>query len=342
MTPMMSVYRKPDKDKCMNSDIYVGVDVHERESQVAVFDKEGGLLGEKRMPTSSLTKYVSSLDGKKHVAVEAVGFIYPLYDQLKGLEDCTVSVASPSRLQLIAKSKLKNDKVDAKALGELLRTNYLPTSHMIDPDARERKLLAMERARYGRRRARVIVETKWLLKRRGIKVRKFDELKELHLAEIDRRVREMELLNSIIDELDNAIKATVATDKRAKLLDTIPGIAPYSALYLSAMLDDVEGFQDSKHAAAYLGLVPSLYQSGDVRYTGHVTKAGDPLLRSILVQCARASIKSDRRMLEFYLRIKRKKGDKKAIIAVARKIVVYAYWILKKNVTYKELVPGQN
>jgi transposase len=339
---MMSVYRKPDKDKCMNSDIYVGVDVHERESQVAVFDKEGGLLGEKRMPTSSLTKYVSSLDGKKHVAVEAVGFIYPLYDQLKGLEDCTVSVASPSRLQLIAKSKLKNDKVDAKALGELLRTNYLPTSHMIDPDARERKLLAMERARYGRRRARVIVETKWLLKRRGIKVRKFDELKELHLAEIDRRVREMELLNSIIDELDNAIKATVATDKRAKLLDTIPGIAPYSALYLSAMLDDVERFQDSKHAAAYLGLVPSLYQSGDVRYTGHVTKAGDPLLRSILVQCARASIKSDRRMLEFYLRIKRKKGDKKAIIAVARKIVVYAYWILKKNVTYKELVPGQN
>ncbi len=276
------------------------------------------------------------------MAVEAVGFIYPLYDQLKGLEDCTVSVASPSRLQLIAKSKLKNDKVDAKALGELLRTNYLPTSHMIDPDARERKLLAMERARYGRRRARVIVETKWLLKRRGIKVRKFDELKELHLAEIDRRVREMELLNSIIDELDNAIKATVATDKRAKLLDTISGIAPYSALYLSAMLDDVEGFQDSKHAAAYLGLVPSLYQSGDVRYTGHVTKAGDPLLRSILVQCAMASIKSDRRMLEFYLRIKRKKGDKKAIIALARKIVVYAYWILKKNVTYKELVPGQN
>ena len=53
------------------------------------------------------------------------------------------------------KSKLKNDRVDAKALGELLRTNYLPTSHiMIGPDVRERKLLAMERARYARRRAR--------------------------------------------------------------------------------------------------------------------------------------------------------------------------------------------
>ena len=150
----------------------------------------------------------------------------------------------------------------------------------------------------------------------------------------------MELLNSIIDELDDAIRETVANDERAKLLDIIPGIAPYSALYLSTTLDDVERFQDSKHAAAYLGLAPSLYQSGDVSYTGHITKAGDPVLRSILIQCARASIKSDERMKEFYLRIKRKRGERKAIVAVARKMVVCAYWILKKNVTYKEL--GQN
>ena len=99
--------------------------------------------------------------------------------------------------------------------------------------------------------------------------------------------------------------------------------------------------EDSKQAAAYLGLVPSLHQSGDVCYS-HITKAGDPVLRSILIQCARASIKSDKRLKEFYLRIKHKRGEKKAIIAVARKIVVYAYWILKKNVTYKELILGGN
>ena len=63
-------------------------------------------------------------------------------------------------------------------------------------------------------------------------------------------------------------------------------------------------------------------------------------MRGILIQCARASIKSDERMKEFYLRIKRKRGERKAIIAVARKMVVYAYWILKKNVTYKELILG--
>ena len=71
-------------------------------------------------------------------------------------------------------------------------------------------------------------------------------------------------MNSIIDELESAIRETAANDERVKLLDTIPGIAPYSALYLSTMLDDVGRFHDSKQAAAYLGLVPSLHQSGDV------------------------------------------------------------------------------
>jgi len=98
------------------------------------------------------------------------------------LNDCTVSVAYPSRL--ITKSKLKNDRVDAIALDKLLRTNYLP--HMIDEQAREKKLLGMERAR---RKARVFVEIKWLLKRMGIKVKNHDNLNELHIPEIHRRLR---------------------------------------------------------------------------------------------------------------------------------------------------------
>ncbi|MFP3130429.1 MAG: hypothetical protein RXR51_02445 [Nitrososphaeria archaeon] len=75
--------------------------------------------------------------------------------------------------------------------------------------------------------------------KKGIKAKGHDDLKELHLPEIDRRLREMELLNSIIDELESAIRETAANDERVKLLDTIPVIAPYSVLYLSTMLDDV-------------------------------------------------------------------------------------------------------
>jgi len=78
---------------------------------------------------------ISVFHQRKHVAMEAVGFVYLIYDKLKMLIDCTVSFASPSRL--IAKSKLKNDRIDAIALGELLRNNYLP--RMIEEQARKKK-----------------------------------------------------------------------------------------------------------------------------------------------------------------------------------------------------------
>src|SRR3989442_931996 len=132
--------------------VYVGVDVHERESQLAIFELSGSLLMEKRIPTSSLESFVSSLPGEKHVAIEAVGFVYPIYDRLSKLPSCHVSVADPNSVRLIAKSRLKHDRADARALGELLRTNFLPTSHMPNEETREKRLLINDRVKYGLRR----------------------------------------------------------------------------------------------------------------------------------------------------------------------------------------------
>jgi transposase len=128
-------------------------------------------------------------------------------------------------------------------------------------------------------------------------------------------------------------------DEKARLLDTIPGLGAYTALFLASALDDINRFADSKQACAYVGLVPSLHQSGDVSYTGHITRIGNKWLRRNLVECARWSVKKDSHMNEFFLRIANKKGKKKAYVAVARKLVAYAYWMLKRNQTYQELAP---
>ena len=328
--------------------LYVGVDVHERESQLAVFERSGSLLMEKRIPTSSLESFVSSLPGEKHVAVESVGFIYPIYDRLSRLPGCHVSVANPSGVGLIAKSRLKHDKADAKVLGELLRTNFLPTSYMPDEETREERLLINDRVRYGTQKGQLTASIKWLLKRRGIDVTNpfstagRGALRDLHLREIGIRLDELRLVESIIERLDAEIGCIVARNPKAKLLDTLPGVAGYTALFLSSELGDVDRFPDSKHACAYLGLVPSLHQSGDASFTGHITGTGNKWLRRNLVQCARVAIRKDMHLREFYLRIRRKKGDKKAVIAVARKLASYAYWMLKRNQTYQELAPWSN
>lgn len=125
---------KRAKRRIMNNDglLYVGVDVHERESQLAVLKEEGSLVLEERIPTKDLKKFVSSLPGEKRVAIESVGFIHPIYKMLSSVEDCTVSVANPNKLRLIAESSTKNDYHDARILGDLLRTNYLPLAHTYD------------------------------------------------------------------------------------------------------------------------------------------------------------------------------------------------------------------
>ena len=153
----------------MNHDVlYVGVDVHEEESQLAVLEKEGLLVREERIQTKDLCRFISSLPGEKHVALESVGFIHPLYEKLPCISDCTVHVANPNRVRLISESSTKNDRNDARILGDLLRTNYLPPAHIRDGETREKLFVVKDRVRYGIRRGNLRGTIRWLLKRRGI------------------------------------------------------------------------------------------------------------------------------------------------------------------------------
>jgi transposase len=217
---------------------------------------------------------------------------------------------------------------------------------MADEETREKRFLINDRVKYGLRRGQLRTSIRWLLKRRGVDSvgKKFSPegrkgLRELRLQEIDIRLDELELVESIIERLAGQISSIVATDPNARLLDTLPGVAPYTALFLSSAIGDIDRFPDSKHLCAYLGLVPSLHQSGDVMLTGHITKLGDRFMRRNMVECARVAVRKDARLREFHLRLRQKRGEKKALVAVARKMVAYAYWMLKRNQTYEELSP---
>jgi transposase len=166
---------------------------------------------------------------------------------------------------------------------------------------------------------------------------------EISLQEMDIRLQELELVESITEKLDRQISSVVARDEKAKLMDTLPGVAPYTALFLSSALDNIDRFPDSKRACAYLGLVPSLHQSGDASYTGHITKDGNKYLRRNMIECARVAVRKDPHLREFYAKLRRTRGERKALIAVARKLVSYAYWMLKRNQTYEEelWLPGR-
>jgi transposase len=154
---------------------------------------------------------------------------------------------------------------------------------------------------------------------------------ELWKGELD---IELTILDSLTEQIDTVVKKLEAIgkqDQRIKRLMTIPGVGPRTAEILVACIDDPHRFETGRQVSAYFGLVPRQYQSGETDRNGRITKRGNPLARTILVECAWASLRYNAWAKGVYDRIcgKQKTRKKKAGIALARKIAVIAWAMLR-------------
>ena len=145
---------------------------------------------------------------------------------------------------------------------------------------------------------------------------------------------ELTILDSLSEQLDTVVKRLEAIgkhDERIRRLRTIPGVGPRTAEILVACIDDPHRFENGRQVSAYFGLVPRQYQSGETDRNGRITKRGNPLARTILVECAWASLRYNVWAKSIYDRIcgKQKTRKKKAGIALARKIAVIAWAMLR-------------
>jgi transposase len=154
---------------------------------------------------------------------------------------------------------------------------------------------------------------------------------ELWKGELD---IELTILDSLTEQLSGVVKKLEAIgkhDERIKRVQTIPGVGPRTAEILVACLDDPHRFENGRQVSAYFGLVPRQYQSGETDRNGRITKRGNPLARTILVECAWASLRYNPWAKGVYERIcgKQKTRKKKAAIALARKLAVIAWAMLR-------------
>jgi len=123
---------------------------------------------------------------------------------------------------------------------------------------------------------------------------------------------------------------------RVRLLDTMPGLGPRTAEAVVAHLDDPRRFKSGKQVGAYGGLVPRQYQSGEDDRRGRITKRGPAVLRKLLVQCAWAMIRYNPWARAVYVRLSRGKARKKqAVVALARKILVRCWAMLRDNAAWR-------
>jgi transposase len=134
------------------------------------------------------------------------------------------------------------------------------------------------------------------------------------------------------DRLDALGKA----DRRVQLLDTVPGLGPRTAEAVVAHLDDPTRFRSGEQVAAYSGLVPRQYQSGEDDRRGRITRRGPAVLRKLLVQCAWAMLRYNAWARAVFDRLSRGKARRKqAVVALARKVLVRCWAMLRDGVPWR-------
>jgi transposase len=332
---------------------FAGLDVHKKEIEVAILNDQGKLLLQQRLPTEreALEQFARQHLTKCRVALEATTNCWALAALLQPL--CVeVVVSNPLRTRAIAEAKIKTDKVDAQVLAQLLRCDFLPSVWCPTEDTRQMRHRSTERANLSADRTRMKNRIHAILHQRLIHPPVDDLfsktgrrwLLELSLdpegaATLERQLRQLELIENEITALDQKIAVTAYRDPQIKLLLTLPGVDVTVAQTVLAALGDVTRFSTADKAAAYLGLVPSTYQSGDHCYHGRITKQGASHARWMLVQAAQQLGRHPGPIGVFFRRLAKKKNSNVAKVASARKLVTIAWHMLKNNEPYRYAQP---
>lgn len=324
--------------------MYIGMDTHKRYSQVAIMEQDGSLVDERRLEHASdfteLEAFAVEFAGSQ-VAIEATGHYRPIYETLD--DHMAVTLVHPSKTRAIAEAKVKNDRLDAKLLAHLLRTDLLAESYVPPKEIRQQRDLVRTRKALVEDRTREKNRVRAVLARTG---NDYDSelfgptgqtyLKNLQLGEVDQTVLEayLEVIDSLTTQitlLDEEIEEIASLRPSTQLLMTIPGVSYYSSLLITAEIGEIDRFPSAKKLVSYAGLDPTVRQSGERELRGGISKTGSAPLRWILVQCANVAIRYDAYLKQFYRRLEQRKTHNIAIVATARKLLVSIYHMLHRE-----------
>ncbi len=321
--------------------VYVGIDVHRKRSQVAVVDQSGEVLVNRNVPNGvePILRVIGGLPPGTAAAFEAAYGTSWLVELLEGY-GFTPHLVHSLRCKAIASARLKNDRVDAATLAQLLRADLLPEAWIAPPPVRQLRALLRHRV--------ALVRLRTLLRNRiHAIVADYGHdrpvgvywsgpgrawLASLDLPAVSRELVEDDLgligaLQERIDRLDWEIRQRARSDPRVKVLTQLPGIGPFTALVILAEIGEVSRFGSARKLASWAGLTPTVRGSDRVAHYGHISKEGSVWLRWVLCEAAQTAKRSPQ-FAASYQAIAKRRGKKIATTAVARKLLTRAWHLL--------------
>ena len=162
-------------------------------------------------------------------------------------------------------------------------------------------------------------------------------LEELWRGQLDMELTEYQRLSEELNQIEKKLAQVAQQDQRVQLLETIPGVGRVTAETIVTHLDQPERFRNARHISSYAGLVPRRFQSGQMDRQGGITHRGSRLLRSALVECAWVMLRYNSWARQLYQRLchGQRNRKKKAIVAVARKLLVRCWAMLRDKQSWR-------
>ena len=329
---------------------FVGLDIGKWKCRAAIMNQEGNILDEFWFTNNreGIEDLTAKLTVQDRVVMESTGSIWTnLYDRLDD-RHIHVSLANPLKTKAIASAKIKSDKVDARILAHLLRSNLIAESYVPIKPLRELRALIRHRMAIVKIRTMVKNQIHAIVDKHGLSCeysdmfgkRGMEWLRSLELPSLDKLILDnhlthLESLNRQTNRVDEEIHSKACEDPDVRLLLSLTGVDVYTALLMKSEIGNIERFPDYKKLVSWAGLAPSLHQSGRVEYHGSITKQGSRMLRWIMVEAATVAVSHDPRMRSFYERVKHRRGSQKAIIAVANKMLKITWFMLTRKEPYE-------
>jgi transposase len=330
--------------------LIIGCDFHPGFQQVAIFDKRTGEYEEKRLSHRQEAEefYRGLGEQEVRVGMEACGH-YPWFERLLAQQGIELWLGDAAKIRASVVRKQKTDRRDAAQLLQMLLEERFPRIWVPSLEERDVRQLLVHRHKQVQTRTRSKNQLQALALSQGVQRKwklwtaagraELEKLELLPYAAVRRQrlLATLEQLEAEIAELNRRVEEEVKQRPAAEKLMTHPGVGPVTALAMVLTLGPAERFENGRKVGSYFGLIPSEHSSGGRQQMGRISKQGSSFLRFLLVEAGQSAARHDPELGRFYRRLAVRKHRALAKVAVARKLAMRLYLMLREDWTYAQL-----
>jgi transposase len=327
--------------------IYAGLDVSDKTTHICVVDAEGAVVRRDVVATDPdvLAKWLGKhCSGVQRIVLETGPLSTFLYHGLIERKLPVICICARHAKKALSARINKSDVNDAESLAQLCRTGWFKAIHMKAGATHIDRAALKIRGQLVTSRNAMANQLRGMLKLFGLRMgmvttpnKRRERLDTLFGQRPDLRpvfiplVESIEALEVHIAKSGKLLSLRAGNDRICARLMSVPGVGPITALAFKASVEDPGRFARSSDVGAYAGLVPRRNQSGERDYKGHISKAGDAMLRHALYEAANsilARLKRPCALADWGKRLAEAKGPKRARVAVARKLsaLLHTLW----------------